>query len=244
MSVEFAEVRDVAGIARVAAYFSEVWNTTESVLSSETLHCIRHAGGAVIGGFEHDRLVGATVAVFGPPADRSVYSMIAAAQPGVGLPLKLAQRDWALAAGATTMRWTYDPLVSRNARFNLVKLGAVVTEYTVDFYGPMNDGVNDGDESDRLTVSWDLTAKPRPEPLGGPTGQTLRVAPDGGPLEVTDGETIWCRVPSDVVTLRGEDREAALAWRKAVRDVLTEAFAEGYVATSMSRASWYRLERK
>ncbi|WP_222598448.1 hypothetical protein [Lentzea tibetensis] len=244
MTLEFTEVRDVEGIARIAQYFSEVWNTMVDVLSTETLHCIRHAGGAVIGAFDGDRLAGATVAVFGPPADASVYSMIAAADPGVGLPLKLAQRDWALGHGATTMRWTYDPLVSRNARFNLVKLGAVVIEYTVDFYGPMRDGVNDGDESDRLTVSWDLTASPRPEPPGGPEGEILRTAPDGGPLEISDGQRIWCRVPSDVVALRREDPEAAAAWRKAVRGVFTDAFADGRVATSMSRDSWYLLERK
>lgn len=244
MSVEFSVVHDVAGIARVAAYFSEVWNTTESILSSETLHCIRHSGGSVIAGFDGDKPVGATVAVFGPPEDRSVYSMIAAADPGLGYPLKLAQRDWALRNGATTMRWTYDPLVSRNARFNLVKLGAMVTEYTVDFYGPMHDGVNDGDESDRLTVRWDLTAEPRPEPEGGPVGETVREAPDGKPLEITDGQRIWCRVPSDVVALRKADPEQAAAWRKAVREVFTGAFAEGFVATSMSRDSWYLLERK
>ena len=57
------------------------------------------------------------------------------------------------------MRWTYDPLVSRNARFNLVKLGAVGTEYAVDFYGPMRDGVNDG-ESDRLTVTGTSPGRP------------------------------------------------------------------------------------
>jgi predicted GNAT superfamily acetyltransferase len=243
VTVEFREIHDVEGIARVAVYFSEVWNTSVDVLSSETLHCIRHANGSVIGAFDGDRLAGATVAIFSPPAEKAVYSMIAAADPGVGMPLKLAQKDWALRHGAETIRWTYDPLVSRNARFNLVKLGAVVTEYTVDFYGPMRDGVNDGDESDRLTVRWDLTASPRPEPEGGPVGEIVRLAPDGGALEITDGERIWCRVPSDVVAVRRDDPEVAAAWRKAVRGAFTDAFARGYVATSMSRDSWYLLER-
>ncbi len=242
MSIHFAEVRDVAGIARVARYLADVWNMTEEPLPAEVLHCIRHAGGAVIAGFDRDRMAGATVAVFGPPEEKSVYSMIAAADPGVGMSLKLAQRDWALGLGVTTMRWTFDPLVSRNARFNLVKLGAVVTEYTVDFYGPMNDGVNAGDESDRLTVSWDLTAKPRPEVVEEPAGEVVRTAPDGGPLEIRGKDRVWCRVPSDVVTLRRDDPKAAEAWRKAVREVFVEALDEGFVATSMSRDCWYRLE--
>ena len=44
----------------------------------------------------------------------------------------------------------FDPLVRRNARLNLVRLGADVTDYLPDFYGAMDDAVNAGDRSDRL----------------------------------------------------------------------------------------------
>jgi predicted GNAT superfamily acetyltransferase len=233
-------ISDVPGIARVAAYYAEVWETTQDVLSTETLHCIRHAGGATIGAFDGDELVGATTGLFCP--DGSVYSMIAAARSGVGHPLKLAQKDWAAGLGARSMRWTYDPLVARNARFNLVKLGAVAVEYTVDFYGPMRDGVNDGDESDRLTVRWDLTGAREPHESP-PAGEVMSIAPDGEPLARTDGERIWCRVPHDVVRVRKESAELARQWREAVRGVFVDAFARGHVATSMSRDGWYGLER-
>lgn len=238
--MRFQAITDVPGIARVARYYSQVWETSLDVLSSETLHCIRHAGGATIGAFDGDDLVGATTGLFCP--DGSVYSMIAAARPGAGYPLKLAQRDWAVGLGAKSMRWTYDPLVSRNARFNLVKLGAVVTEYTVDFYGPMNDGVNDG-ESDRLTVRWDLTgARATYESV--PGGEVIQTAPDGEPLARTDGERIWCRVPRDIVQVRKESAQLAKQWREAVRGVFVDAFGQGYLATSMSRDGWYELERR
>ncbi|MCX2950822.1 hypothetical protein [Lentzea sp. NEAU-D7] len=238
--MRFQVIGDVAGIARVARYYAEVWDTTEDVLSTETLHCVRHAGGATIGAFDGDELVGATTGLFCP--DGSVYSMIAAARPGTGHALKLAQKDWAVELGARSMRWTYDPLVSRNARFNLVKLGAVAIEYTVDFYGPMRDGVNDGDESDRLTVRWDLTGSREPhEPV--PAGEVTKTAPDGEPLARTDGERIWCRVPRDVVQVRKESRDLARQWREAVRGVFVDAFGQGYVATSMSRDGWYELVR-
>ena len=239
--MRFRVISDVPGIARVAAYYAGVWETTEDVLSTETLHCIRHAGGATIGAFDGDELIGATTGLFCP--DGSVYSMIAAARSGVGHPLKLAQKDWAVGLGARSMRWTYDPLVSRNARFNLVKLGAVVTEYTVDFYGPMRDGVNDGDESDRLTVRWDLTGAREPHESV-PSGEVVSVAPDGEPLARTDGERIWCRVPLDVVQVRKESAALARQWREAVRGVFVDAFGQGYVATSMSREGWYELERR
>lgn len=239
--MRFRVISDVPGIAGVAAYYAEVWQTSTDVLSSETLHCIRHAGGATIGAFDGDELAGATTGLFCP--DGSVYSMIAAARAGVGHPLKLAQKDWAAGLGAKSMRWTYDPLVSRNARFNLVKLGAVVTEYTVDFYGPMNDGVNEGDESDRLTVQWDLTGSREPRESV-PAGEVTSTAPDGEPLARTDGERIWCRVPRDIVQVRKESRDLARQWREAVRGVFVDAFERGYVATSMSRDGWYELERR
>jgi predicted GNAT superfamily acetyltransferase len=239
--LRFQVISDVPGIARVAAYYARVWEATEEVLSTEVLHCIRHAGGATIGAFDGDELIGATTGFFCP--DGSVYSVIAAARSGAGHPLKLAQKDWAVEQGAKSMRWTYDPLVSRNARFNLVKLGAVVTEYAVDFYGPMRDGVNDGDESDRLTVRWDLTgAREAHEPA--PSGDVTSLAPDGEPLARTDGERIWCRVPRDIVQVRKESAGLAREWREAVRGVFVDAFDRGYVATSMSREGWYELERQ
>ena len=42
----------------------------------------------------------------------------------------------------------------RNAWFNIHVLGAEVHEYLVDFYGPIDDAINAGDESDRLLVAW------------------------------------------------------------------------------------------
>ena len=103
--MRFRVISDVPGIARAAAYYAEVWETTEDVLSTETLHCIRHAGGATIGAFEGDELIGATTGLFCP--DGSVYSMIAAARSGAGHPLKLAQKDWAVGLGAKS--WVVCP---------------------------------------------------------------------------------------------------------------------------------------
>ncbi|MEE4591528.1 chorismate synthase [Streptomyces sp. DSM 41524] len=254
--VDVRTVHDVAGVQAVADFFAEVWRLPRSnpPYPAEVLHSVVHAGGAVHAAYTTvpggERLSGAAVAVFGPPADREVYSLVAAATAsdrGVGHAVKQAQRGWALERGAHTMRWTFDPLVARNARFNLVKLGAVGAEYLVDLYGPMNDGVNDGDESDRLTARWDLLAGPAPAPADD-TGDraaapVLRPAPDGGPLAARDGDRLWCRVPGDVVALRTADPALALRWRHAVREVFAEAYAEGFRATAMSRDGWYRLTR-
>ncbi|MFF3512259.1 chorismate synthase [Streptomyces sp. NPDC002573] len=267
--VHLRTVEGVAPLAAVADYFSDVWRTPRSSppLPAEVLHSVVHAGGAVHAAYTADggRLAGACAAVFGPPAEADAYSLLAAADPGLGPVVKQAQRAWLLGRGARTLRWTFDPLVARNARFNLVKLGATGTEYLVDFYGPMADGVNDGDESDRLTVTWDLVAPrhasapasvtPAPDPTR--TGETATApdptrtaetatAPDGGPLarRSLDDRTLWCRVPHDVVALRATDPALALRWRHAVREVFTKAFAEGFTATGMSRDGWYTLTRE
>ncbi|MEU2716793.1 chorismate synthase [Streptomyces sp. NPDC007205] len=238
-------VHDVARLAAVAGYFSDVWQTPRAAppYPAEVLHSLVHAGGAVHAAYDGQRLAGASVAVLGP--EHSTYSLVAAADRGLGHAVKLAQRDWAAGLGARTMRWTFDPLVGRNARFNLVKLGAVGTEYLVDFYGPMSDGVNDGDESDRLTVTWDLTVPSASYEVTA-HGPVIRRAPDGDPLARRDpaGRYVWCRVPEDIVKLRAADPALALRWRHAVRDVFLDAFTEGFRATGMSRDGWYTLTRE
>jgi predicted GNAT superfamily acetyltransferase len=243
-------VHDVTGMAAVADFFCEVWRTPRHSppLPAEVMHSLVHAGGAVHAAYtaEGERLAGACVAVFGQPAAADAYSLLAAADRGVGYAVKQAQRVWLLERGARTLRWTFDPLVGRNARFNLVKLGGTGTEYLVDFYGRMADGVNEGDESDRLTVTWDLAAPRRRQETGDRGAAPVTgLAPDGAPLahRSHDGRHLWCRVPDDIVALRAADPVLALRWRHAVRDVFTKAFAEGFTATGMTRDGWYTLTR-
>jgi predicted GNAT superfamily acetyltransferase len=239
-------VHDQARLHAVATVLGEVFHAPpgREPVPPEMLLSVAHSGGAVHVAFEADRVIGASVAIFGPPGSRSVYSIVAAAREsdrGVGLTLKQAQRAWALMHDATTMRWTFDPLVARNARFNLVKLGARAVEYGVDFYGPMGDGINGTGPSDRLTAEWDLVDPLTTDPPG-PSIFDERPAPDGDPLTARAGSVLWCRVPPDIVALRESDPAQALAWRLAVREVLVPAFEAGHVAVGMSRDGWYRLE--
>src|SRR4029453_7402172 len=76
----------------------------------------------------------------------------------LGYAIKVHQRAWAIERGLETITWTFDPPIRRNAWFNLAKLGALPTEYLVDFYGPIGDLLNGSDESDRLYLTWRLGA--------------------------------------------------------------------------------------
>ncbi len=248
--VRIAPVDDVAGIVEVERLLTRVWNAPEQnpPMRADLLRSLWHAGGATLAAYAGGSLVGAAVGVFEPPATRAAYSLVAGASPsdrGIGFALKHAQRAWALERGAGVMSWTFDPLIGRNARFNLVKLGAVAVEYLVDFYGAMDDGLNEGDETDRLTARWDLTADPPGADPGGPPASAYlgERAPDGEALTARLDGVLWCRVPADAAALRAADASAGLAWRRAVRAALAPAFDDGYRAVGMSRDGWYRLEK-
>ena len=125
------------------------------------LRALAHAGAYVVGAFAGTRMVGASAGFFSAPPDPALHSHITGVAPGgqhrgIGFALKVHQRAWALARGVPVVVWTFDPLVARNAWFNLAKLGALPTAYLEDFYGPMTDAINAGMASDRLLLTWRL----------------------------------------------------------------------------------------
>jgi predicted GNAT superfamily acetyltransferase len=257
-SVDVAEVEGMGDLRRIARLFLDIWgpSTEGAPLPSELMRSLMHAGGAVTAATDAEgELAGAAVLVPAQAAG-STYSLIAAARRsvtdrGIGFALKQRQRAWAIGRERTTMTWTFDPLVARNARFNLTKLGASVTAYVENFYGRMDDAVNASDESDRLVVRWDLASAraiacsegrgdPPPEP-DLDVAEVRAVGPDGGPALVTREDTDWCRVPSDIVDLRQRDADQANAWRSCVREVMEPLLASGRHAIGVTRSGWYVL---
>ncbi|HEX8007458.1 MAG TPA: GNAT family N-acetyltransferase, partial [Trebonia sp.] len=165
-------IRELTGLADLDAacrLFGEIWRPEPASppMTIELMRALAKAGNYVAGAFDGGSgggpLIGACVGFFGPPADETLHSHIAgvsaaAAGRGVGFALKLHQRAWALRRDVIEIAWTFDPLVRRNAHFNLAKLGARPTEYLTNFYGGMNDGINGADDTDRLLVRWQLRA--------------------------------------------------------------------------------------
>lgn len=254
--VALAEIEPLRAVARL---FGAVWgrNADGVPVPSEMLRSMVHAGGLVSAAYDatDGALLGA--AALGRAEAPTCYSYIAAAAPGfgdrgIGFLLKQHQRSWALGAGIESIRWTFDPLVSRNARFNLVKLGAVAREYHPAFYGRMSDTLNGTDPADRLGVCWDLAsaratqaaAGSAPDVLDPPADARVTAsAPDGGPGRVEGDGWICVRAPRDVVSLRRADPDLVADWRYASRGWFGEAFQAGWTAVGMSRGGWYRLER-
>jgi predicted GNAT superfamily acetyltransferase len=256
-AVSLTEVHDVPGLRAVSALLEAVWGRTDEgvPVNTDVLRSLVHAGGCVTAAHDVDGdLVSAAVLSVAAPAG-TTYSLIAAVAPGtndrgIGRAVKLRQRAWALQRDYRTMLWTFDPLVGRNARFNLARLGAEAAEYEVAFYGRMSDAINGDDDSDRLVARWRLDARRTVAAtegtnadLSGPAADApvLAEGPDGAPMVRRDQHGLWCRVPSDIVELRRRTPAEAARWRLAVRAVLADAFAAGSVATHMTRDGWYLL---
>ncbi|MCD4523961.1 GNAT family N-acetyltransferase [Nocardioides sp. cx-173] len=257
--VSVRDVVDLAELGEVVGLFATIWGRDANPpVTLELLRAFTKAGNYVGGAFEDGRLVGACVGFFHAPAEDALHSHIAgvssaATGRSVGFALKLHQRSWALLRGVSEIAWTFDPLVSRNAHFNLVKLGALPVEYLPNFYGAMPDRLNGADDSDRLLVRWPLRATvvqaaatgDGPRAAVGPDAVVaLGVGPDGLPVRGRlDAATSLVAVPADVEALRRTDPRAAQEWRRAVRDVLTELAADGARITGFDRTGGYVVRR-
>jgi predicted GNAT superfamily acetyltransferase len=213
--IDIRPLETIEQIHDAAAVLREVWAGDRDAMPSNLIRALARSGNYVVGMYQGERMVGASIAFFGPPAARTMHSHITGVLPdlqslGLGRLLKLHQRDWAFAHEVGHITWTFDPLVSRNAHFNLRVLGARVTDYLVDHYGPMDDGVNRGDQTDRLMVTWALAAPASPQ------------VPE-------DRVVAAVEVPRDIETLRREDPADAAAWRVRVRDQMLARLGEGLV---------------
>ncbi|GAA1923252.1 hypothetical protein GCM10009775_14580 [Microbacterium aoyamense] len=229
MGIDIRPLDTVEDVFTASAVLADVWGGDRSGMPPNLLRALAHSGNYAVGLWDEGRMVGASVAFFAAPAARSMHSHITGVLPGLqsrglGRVLKQHQREWALARDVGHITWTFDPLVARNAHFNLRVLGARVTEYLVDHYGPMDDGVNRGDESDRIMVSWALAAPPVATPS-------------------LDRVLASVAVPRDISEIRLASPTDAAAWRTRVRDALVGHLADGLTIGGFDDDLGYLLVR-
>ena len=245
-------------IRRISALLAEVWGTTLAASPGprNVLTAIADTDGYVVGAWADDgSLVGASYGVTyldgGEPCLRSQVTGVLQPRRGVGEAIKRHQQWWAAEHGMRRITWTFDPLVRRNAHFNLDRLGARIVRFVPDFYGPLDDGLNGSDATDRCVVSW--TAPGGIAPPAGRTSHELRrdghgallvADADGNPVVHTiDAPAVLVATPADIVELRRQQPEMALAWRRAVRSAFSLAFDAGLVADLITVDGHYRFRR-
>lgn len=230
--VELDHARDV---------FDTVWPSNQTQLQSNLLQAIVHAGGYCGIAVHESRVVGAAMGFLGRHRAQDgswrvhLHSHMAAVIPEfrdrhIGSALKVHQRLWALQNDVPVVTWTFDPLVRRNAYVNLIKLGTEVRGYVPDFYGPMDDGINAGDPTDRMFAWWEVDSALAHD---GAAGRLQQREARPGEHEVA--------LPEDIVRLRQTDPAEAMRWRLQVRDEMMTALARGERVVGLSVAGAYLL---
>ncbi|MFG6503911.1 GNAT family N-acetyltransferase [Microbacterium sp. P05] len=212
LGIRILPLTSVEQVHAASSVFDRVWPGERSSMPANILRALEHAGNYVVGVYEGERMLGASAAFFGSPEDRTLHSHITGIVPeaqgrGIGRAIKQHQRAWARERGIERITWTFDPLVLRNAHFNLRVLGAEVAEYLVDQYGPMDDDINRGDASDRLMASWRVDGAPEP----------------GAHLDAS----VIVAIPRDIEAIRAQSPADAARWRVRVREQFLAHLEDG-----------------
>lgn len=257
----------VEEIAQAEQIQRVTWAMTDlDIIPAHALHAIQHNGAVLLGAFDEERVVGFAFGVLGTennpnPVDQvaaarlKMYSVIAGVLPeyqqhDIGYRLKVAQRDFALRIGIRLITWTYDPLESLNARFNIGKLGAVCRHYLPNFHGNMT-GINTGMPTDRFEVEWWVTQnrvaarierKWRPLKLeallaaGAVLVNEATYSEPGIPVPPLNyvshpGNLMLVEIPTSIQHIKRVDMSLALRWRMHTRDVFESMFTSGFLVT-------------
>ena len=186
-------------------------------ITPNLLQAMIHSGAYLSGAFIDGECVGAAFAFPATTGGPHLHSHMTAVidkfrDKGIGHALKVDQYKWAKQNNYKEITWTFDPLVARNAKLNILKLGVDISAYYPNFYGDMPDELNAGDESDRVMASLKIVGD-------APTPRTAISAPDKSAVLIA--------IPSDIVAIRVKDIAENLRWRRLVRDEFVGVLARG-----------------
>jgi predicted GNAT superfamily acetyltransferase len=254
----FAEIDQVVALQR------QEWDDPTTVIYAHMLLSLVRSGGSLLGALDGDRVVGFALGYLGidtldtdrpAMANLKLCSQRMTVLPeyrntGLGYRLKLAQREYALKQGLRLITWTFDPMNSRNAHLNIRKLGCVIQDYEVNYYGTQPSPLVNNGQSDRLVADWRISQARVEQRLTG-TRPPLTFAQyiDGNASIVNPAE--WrsdglptpgdiypvksmiglLEIPSRFNHIAEQDETLARAWRAHGREVFTEAFRAGYFVT-------------
>ena len=212
------------------AVFDHTWAMDAGTeITPNLLQAMVHSGAYLSGAFIGNECVGAAFAFPATTGGLHLHSHMTAVvgkyrDRGVGYLLKIDQWHWAKENKYSQITWTFDPLVRRNAKLNLLKLGADIATYHPNFYGDMPDALNAGDESDRVLASWKVIGDK-------PVSRNEIVEPLASDILIA--------IPEDIVAIREKDLSENLKWRHHVRDQFVDAFAKGGQVIGFSANSEY-----
>lgn len=235
------------------------WGMTPRMATpKEVMIAINDNGGFVLGAFDQGKLVGFALTLLGRAENRLyMYSHMTGVSKeyqskGVGYLLKQKQREVSLERGFDLVAWTFDPIISLNAHFNLTKLGVIARNYFPDYYGPMHDSINFGWPTDRFLCEWYVRPEKQRE-----TREFAKVDPKKAHVAIQkegkdpfsrclgwnidlDAEAVLVDIPSDVAKLKASNMEDGRRWRLGTREVFRTYFAAGYTAVALLEDEGFR----
>jgi predicted GNAT superfamily acetyltransferase len=215
----------------------EVWQFSDlDITPLRSFVITRNNGGFTLGAFakQDGRLLGFAhaLAAFDEKRQPYYYSQMLAVAPelhnsGIGMRLKFAQRQRALERDIPLMVWTFDPLQSRNAYLNIVKLGGVVRKYKVNYYGNQSSSaLHRGLDTDRLLVEWWVNS-PR----------VKAIAESAGKIETPPDPIATIEVPFDIEQIKVRHLDEARAWQRKIRVAFEQHLAAGLYCAGFARGT-------
>lgn len=240
------------------------WGYTDLMVFPYTqLISAAHNGGVLLGAYDGLELVGFLYGYLGMSGTKLyLFSQRMGVLPtyqsrGIGMLLKLAQRDQMLRRGIDLIVWTYDPLLGKNAMLNIEKLGGFVRHYARDIYGAVDNPLQVGLSTDRFLLEWELmstrvrerirSTKPRPlakdwladnhYPLVNYITWDGNIPrPIATELELKD-DVLLVQIPPDLNIIKKVDLNVARGWRESTRDIFETYFRRGYAVTGFARST-------
>jgi predicted GNAT superfamily acetyltransferase len=210
--------------------FDKTWAMESGTeITPNLLKAMVHGGSYLSGAFIDKKCVGAAFAFPATTGGLHLHSHMTAVldnyrDQGIGYALKINQWQWAKKNNYKEITWTFDPLVSRNAKLNLIKLGVDISGYYSNFYGDMPDALNAGDESDRVMASWKVAGDQ-------PTAKNVITNPGKSDTLI--------KIPEDIVAVRSKNKSENLKWRRKVREEFMRAFEKGGKVVGFSANNEY-----
>lgn len=265
------ECRKVADLEKIVWSYADA----EDVVPPAVLIVSIKRGGILLGAFDDaGEMKGFVYSVPALKAGRTIqWSHMLGVTPdvragGLGLRLKLAQRQQALRMGIDVIEWTYDPLQALNAHLNFTKLGVVVEEYEENVYGQSSSPLHKATPTDRFITQWRLTTPHVERRLSAPTSPLMRdstvmsavlvnpskaagdwLEPGDPMLDADSGRRLLVEIPTGFSDMQLRRPELALAWRLTTRKIFQTYFARGFRAVDFFLAGdagrgQYLLARK
>lgn len=258
--ITIRDLESVEDLRKALIVERQVWESDDADATPLTLAVATRAAGAIwLGAFDDSDLIGFAFAL--PSTEHGsmgFHSHMLGVRPayrvrGVGMALKLAQRQRALASGVKTMTWTFDPLRAPNAHFNFSKLGVTSRDYRVDFYGPRTSSPLHANGTDRLWLTWTMDARRVEDRLRGkdPRAEVLdalrhleplvRFNGNGRPAEANleaalARQRIAIEIPGDIARIEHDNPPLGHEWRLATRRAFTQAIKAGFIVTEFCRS--------